>query len=443
MARLCELWLRRAEGRDAKGSMMEVLRAFQEVLGADGVAISAPEPAGYLATGALADARGAEAAEGMDGVDRRLDRVLFRRSSGTSDQKATALFQFNRSSFTDELREAAQAAAVALLAASARTAVEEERSFGDFELLARLGEGGMAHILLARRKTEDGGKELVALKRIRSHLATSESFLSLFSHEVLVASQISHPNVVRILEFGVVEGQAYMAMEYLRGCSLAWLAIRALQAGVELDIPVGLALARQYCAGLEAVHEQGAIHCDISPQNLFVTMDGLGKLIDFGVSRMKGRQSGTGEPIRGKLGYLAPELVGGGPFDHRIDIFGLGVTCYELLLGAKAPPAATLGFLKGTVPALHQANPKVPARLSAAVMGAIAPVPDERHPTARAFSEELSAACREEGIEEAPPERIAVLMRDLFGDEDAAARRLLSGQPERGLPGQAKTVRFD
>ena len=442
MARLCELWLGRTEGKHAKRRLGEVLQAFQELLGADGAALAAPEPTGYLAYGVLAGERNADAAEGPDGVQQRVDRLLVRDSSGLPGQKVTVLFQFSHGVFTNELSEAALAAAAAVLAASARMEVEKERSFGDFELLARLGEGGMARIQLARRRTENGGTELLALKRIRSHLAEKGAFLSLFSQEALAAAQVVHPNVVRILEFGVVEGQAYLAMEYLQGCSLARLTLRALEAGVELAVPVVVALVRQYCAGLQAVHERDVVHCDVSPQNLFVTMAGTGKLIDFGLARVVGRHT-AGEPVRGKLGYLAPEQVAGEPFDHRADIFGLGVTGYELLRGGVASPGAALGFLNGTAPALHEVNPRVAPRLSEAVKGALVVEPAGRYPTAQAFAQALAAACREAGVEEASPGEVAVLMRNLFGDEDAAARRLLAGQPERAAPGQAKTVRFD
>ncbi|MBI3181115.1 MAG: serine/threonine protein kinase [Myxococcales bacterium] len=438
IARLCEVWLTRVDRASKdREPVREVVNALRELLGADGAAVSLHDERGFIGSGTLLGAEGAELSDGPDETFRRGGRLLIRRAFSS----VVTLFSFREGAEEAEVRPAVDAAAQVLGSRLAREK-KEERGFGELELLAKLGEGGMAEIHLARRMGEG---EAVALKRIRKPFASERTLLGLFWREAQAASTVQHPNVVRILEYGVEADQAYMVMEYLRGASLAALSDRMKDLSVRLGAGLVLALALEYCAGLEAVHHHGIIHCDVSPQNLFVTFEGVGKVIDFGISRLKGARSLDGN-VRGKLGYLAPERVLGDPFDHRADLYGLGAVMYEGLLGPSVPEAMyTLkGYVPGGLPPMRELDPSVPAPLAEVVARALSFEPGSRQATAAELAAELRRSAGESGIPIAGASELAALMRDVMGDLDAASRRLVAGAlAAEAQPGEEmKTRKF-
>ncbi|HEX7940792.1 MAG TPA: serine/threonine-protein kinase, partial [Gemmatimonadaceae bacterium] len=209
-------------------------------------------------------------------------------------------------------------------------------ALGKYTLLARLATGGMAEIFAAKRPEGD----IVVVKRILPHYAENPQFVQMFLDEARVASRIRHPNVCQVFELGRIGKQYFIAMELLEGVTLARLISRIAKSGRRIDIPVALGIIVQACEGLHAAHElkrfdgrpARLVHRDISPQNLFVTIDGIAKVLDFGIAKTQTNQAKTRTgALKGKSSYMSPEQVNGDVLDRRSDVFSLAAVCYETL----------------------------------------------------------------------------------------------------------------
>jgi eukaryotic-like serine/threonine-protein kinase len=275
--------------------------------------------------------------------------------------------------------------------------------FGRYELLLVLGRGGMAELDLARLHGVGGFAKLVAIKRILPHLAQDRQFVEMFLNEGRIAAQLSHPNVCQVYELGEVDGELFLAMEYLDG--LSWDELLA-QSRVVLDAPARLRLTAgvlgQAAEGLHYAHQlrdvagnpTPVIHRDVSPQNLFVTVDGVCKVLDFGVSKMMtdGPRTRTGL-LKGKLPYMSPEQIRGEPVDARSDVFALGVVAWEALTGVRLFERDT-DFLiwkaisEQPIPTVTSACHALPPAVDAVIARALDRDRDRRYANAR----ELAAA---------------------------------------------------
>lgn len=429
---LCRHWLRAPSPQ----RLAEALRALRELLGATGAALSGPAPVGFLTAGDLASEGGGEVVAGEEGIFHRTGTVV-RASAEQGEHRVTAVFRFAAVIDEPEMLQRVSAVAQAFMEATVVAAPREER-FGDYQLVARLGEGGMGQIHLAR------GPEgaLVALKRISRPLAAEPRFLEMFSREVQAATRIAHPNVVRILEYGVCDGQAFLVMEYLQGASLARVSYGAQALGLNLPLEVTLGLALRYCRGLEAAHRVGIVHCDISPQNLFVTFEGEAKVIDFGLARLPSALQQRKERARGKLGYVAPEQLVGEPFDHRADLFALGVVLYELF-ARRAVDATWRTYAGSGLPPLGEVVPKLPAALTELVMRTVSFTPQERPEDAAALERLLGEAAARCGLVPAPSDALSLFMRNALGDSEAQQKRLLSGPMSGPVGPNTRTTRLE
>ena len=208
------------------------------------------------------------------------------------------------------------------------------RTLGDYQVLRRLGVGGMGQVYLARQLSL---KREVALKLLRTDQAANSTALLRFQAEAEAVAKLNHPNIVHIHHLGEFEGQRYMVLEYVEGRNLRdHLARRGPP-----DLPVTLSIIRQVVIALQKAHDEGIVHRDIKPENILVTRKVEVKVTDFGLSRffagetqaLNLTQSGItlGTPL-----YMSPEQVQGKPVDHRSDIYSLGVTCYHLFDGRAA-----------------------------------------------------------------------------------------------------------
>ncbi len=212
---------------------------------------------------------------------------------------------------------------------------------GRYVIRRKLAEGGMAEIFLAQSHGPEGFEKQVVIKRIRSALADDPSFVQMFIAEARVASRLNHANVVHIFDFDRHEDSYYLAMEYVRGKSLAELHRRArllarpfppvLAAQISLEVARGLAYAHRLT---EHGQSLGLVHRDVTPHNVLVSYEGAVKLTDFGIAKASNRASTAGM-LKGKFAYMAPEQARGEPVDARTDLFALGITLWELLTGAR------------------------------------------------------------------------------------------------------------
>ncbi len=269
---------------------------------------------------------------------------------------------------------------------------------GRYEILARLGQGGMGVVYKARDRDLD---DVVALKLVRPELvAMDPTALERFKDEVRLARRISHRNVARTHDFGEAEGVYYVTMEFVAGTPLKEL----IRARARLPVSATISVGKQLCRALEAAHEQGIIHRDIKPPNIMVAADGLVKVMDFGIARPVEREKGrtkTGFVI-GTPDYMAPEQLLGEPLDPRADLYAVGVVLYECLTGrrpheADSPMAlVSLKLSQDPVPP-HQVAPDVPVALSRIVLRVLARNRDARPAAAAALYEELVHA------DEGPP----------------------------------------
>ncbi|RKH30503.1 protein kinase domain-containing protein [Corallococcus sicarius] len=211
--------------------------------------------------------------------------------------------------------------------------------FGRYAVLRRLAVGGMGEIFLARQVGVSGFERPVILKSLLPDLLEHEGSVEMFLDEARVAAHLNHPNVVSLYEVGAWQGTFYIAMEYIEGENLGRLARAAQRAGTTLPHRVCAQLIRDAALGLDHAHHardsQGAslelVHRDISPQNIMVRLDGVTKVVDFGVAKATIRASRTRTGVlKGKLRYMSPEQVRNEPVAGSSDQFALGVVLWEL-----------------------------------------------------------------------------------------------------------------
>ena len=284
-------------------------------------------------------------------------------------------------------------------------AAPEAVRFGKYSLVARLATGGMAEIFLARLHGAAGFEKLVCIKRILPHLARDKQFVAMFLDEARIAARITHPNVCQVFELGEIEGSYYIAMEYLEGVPLSCFRRHDHDGPVPAPRLVA-GIAVQACEGLHHAHQLKAsdgrkmdlVHRDVSPQNLFVTIDGIVKVLDFGIAKIQDAsvRTTTGA-VKGTYAYMAPEQLRGERVDRRIDVFALGIAMWETLtrrhLFKRDTEFLTFQAITGDpIEDVCALRPDVPPALSSVIMTALSRDREERFPTARMLAEAIAAA---------------------------------------------------
>jgi eukaryotic-like serine/threonine-protein kinase len=278
----------------------------------------------------------------------------------------------------------------------------EGRTLGRYTLLGRLAQGGMGEILLARLDGAAGFEKYVVIKRLRSHLVDDQRSIRAFLDEARIVARISHPNVCQVYELGYEQGRHYLAMEYLEGLSLSGMVKRASRDRSPLDLRAVCGLIEQACEGLQHVHTlrkvdgtpAGVVHRDISPQNLFVTVDGVVKVLDFGIAKTgdSSVRTPTGR-VKGKSAYMSPEQIRGVMLDSRSDIYSLGVVLYEAVTGR---PLFQRGDIHETFRAIREDTlpflRDVPEELNQVIQKAVSRNRDERYDSARSLGRAVSNA---------------------------------------------------
>ncbi|HEY6877305.1 MAG TPA: protein kinase [Polyangiales bacterium] len=206
---------------------------------------------------------------------------------------------------------------------------------GPFELLRRLGAGGMAETFLALRRGPAGFEQRVCIKRILPAYEADRDFVASFLVEARMSAALRHANIVQVVDFGEHEGSHYLALELIDGLDLRALVLR----DAVLDAELVTLIAADIAAALAYAHADdedrpAVIHRDVSPSNVLISRNGEVKLTDFGIARVIGGSLHTSSGIiKGKIPYMPPEYIDGGHFDPRGDVFALGVLMYELLHG--------------------------------------------------------------------------------------------------------------
>jgi serine/threonine protein kinase len=264
---------------------------------------------------------------------------------------------------------------------------------GRYEIVDRLGEGGMGLVYLAR---DPSLQRTVAIKVLSW---SNEELQARFAREARSAASLRHHNIVTIYDIGEDGDKQFLAMEYIDGETLA----DVIRRKAALPTLTRLQLMQQLCSGLAYAHRLGIIHRDIKPANLMVTSEGLLKILDFGLARMMQENTATGITQTGALmgtpQYMSPEQVEARPVDHRSDIFSVGLVFYELLTYTKAyeggAPHEVLYRIAHDAPVpMRERNPEIDARLEAIVARAIERLPEHRYQTLELLSADLERFCQ-------------------------------------------------
>ena len=266
------------------------------------------------------------------------------------------------------------------------------KTVGDYQVLRKLGQGGMGAVYLARQVSL---KREVALKFLRKDLAENVVALKRFQAEAEVVARVTHANIVQVFAVGEYDGQKYMALEYVEGRNLR----DYLERKGPPDLPVAISILRQVAAALQRASEIGIVHRDIKPENIMITRKVEVKVADFGLSRYFGgdgqalnlTQSGMtlGTPL-----YMSPEQVQGKPVDHRSDIYSFGITAYHLLAGqppfrGKTPFDVAIQHVQNQPQPLSETRPDLPVALCELVHKLMAKRPEDRYQTSRDIIRDL------------------------------------------------------
>src|SRR5258705_2026210 len=313
---------------------------------------------------------------------------------------------------------------------------------GRYELITRIGEGGMAEVQLALQRGPAGCEKLVVVKLVHDSLATQKAFVDMLLDEARVAALVKHPNVVDIYDLGQADGRFFIAMEYLEGEPLLAV-LRAGREGKRLDPLSTSRLIADTAEGLDAARELRSmggdpielVHHDVSLGNIVVLYNGQVKLVDFGVA--KATQSATARAkVQGKFGYMAPEKLRGGPGDRRSDIGSLGCVLWEALTlrrlfkGGNDTDTMHQVF-DNPILAPSKINGDVPADFDAIALRSLERDPARRYPTAKAMAAELEEVLRKHGYA-AKNDMIARYMQATFADHIAARKKLLQEVSSKG-----------
>ena len=284
------------------------------------------------------------------------------------------------------------------------------RVIGRYAIYGEIAAGGMATVHLGRLLGEAGFSRTVAIKRLHEHFAKDPDFVAMFLDEARLASRVRHPNVVSILDVVTLGQEIFLVMDYVQGESLSRL-IRAARTGKKL-VPPKIALSIMVGAlhGLHAAHEAksedgsllGIVHRDVSPQNILVDIDGVARVIDFGVAKAAGRLQNTREgTLKGKLQYMPPEQIEGEAVDRRSDIYAASVVLWEVLTGKRLFKSnqevsvlheIMTKVVNGQIEPPSEHAPGLPKSLDQIVLRGLSAKPEDRFDTAREMAVEIEKA---------------------------------------------------
>jgi len=260
---------------------------------------------------------------------------------------------------------------------------------GRYQVLEKVGKGGMGVLYRGFDPVLD--REVAIKLMLTDFSEDTEQMRPRFYREARAAAKLNHRNIVTIFEFAEESNVPYIVMEFLRGTPLG----ARLNGQPPLSIDDKLNIVAQLCDGLSYAHEQGVVHRDVKPDNVFILEDGSVKLLDFGIAKLTSSNLTRQGDVLGSASYMSPEQVGGSDsVDGRADVFSTGVMLYELLTGHKpfeadAPTAVILKILKDDPTPIDTYTQGLPPQLVAAVMKALAKKPEDRWPSADALGREL------------------------------------------------------
>jgi serine/threonine-protein kinase len=302
------------------------------------------------------------------------------------------------------------------------------------------------------RESDGAFQRVVALKRLLPDAARDARRVEMFLREAKLAALLDHPNVVRAYDYGELDGELFLAMEYVEGQALSRVLRVLVERGGELGPSLTAHVLAEVCDGLHAAHELRdesgqalhLVHRDVSPQNVMLAYDGHVRLLDFGVAKIEAESvTKTGE-VKGKTAYMSPEQAMGDAIDRRSDLFGVGALLFECLTlrrmwgdGTDMEVIRKLALEKP--PRLEDAVPSSAPELCALYMRLVARDAKDRPATAKEVATELRTFVKEGPGETA--HAVRQLLEKHFGEQAEEQRRLLTTSLDEVAPGQAKELR--
>jgi serine/threonine protein kinase len=277
--------------------------------------------------------------------------------------------------------------------------------FGRYIIVDPIAVGGMAEIYRARlAAAKEGPDRVIVIKKVIANLSQNSEFLQMFEEEIKITVGLTHPNIIQIYDYGKVDDQYFMAMEYVEGKNLRQFVKRLADMKSMFSIDMSSHIISQVCHALAHAHSYkdrmtgkplGIVHRDISPQNIMISYDGAVKLFDFGIAKAKSASEATrAGVIKGKPSYLSPEQINGEELDGRCDIFALGIVLWELLTAKRLFVAETdMGVLRliqsAKIEPPSTFNPAVPQALDAIVLKSLTRDKNKRYQGAEEFQRDL------------------------------------------------------
>ncbi len=312
--------------------------------------------------------------------------------------------------------------------------------------------GGMAMVWAARLKGTRGFQKIVAIKTMLPKLSEDDQFEKMFLDEASLASRIRHPHAVEILDLGEQDGVLFLAMEWIDGVPLNEL-MKASKGRGGVPTTIATRIVMQACGGLHAAHELtdskgnliGLVHRDISPQNILVTYDGVGKVVDFGVAKATALGDGATRvgQLKGKVSYMAPEQVRGEAIDRRVDVFAMGIVLYALTTGKhpfrKDSEGATLFAINAPEPVIapHRFVPGYPAALQLVLLRALEKDRDKRYGSASELLQALDKALPHNA--RGSDEEVGAFVNGLFEEQRKQSQAALADALDRADKHQLST----
>ena len=314
----------------------------------------------------------------------------------------------------------------------APVAVHPRRMLDRYEIIAEIARGGMGTVYLARLAGAGGFERLMALKLMHEHLAEDQAFVTMLLDEARTAAAIHHPNAVGIADVCESPVGYYLVMSYVDGFSLAHLLSHEhlsetarLRAGIRMIADAAHGLHAAHTAKNAKGERLGIVHRDVSPQNVLVGTDGVGRIIDFGIALAASRVA-TSRPgmLKGKPSYMAPEQARGDVCDARTDVFALGIMLWEILTNSRLfyadmDLATLVKVMECNVEPPTTRNPALPAALSDVAMKALSRTPEGRFASAREMAVQLERAADAAGLL-ADAHEVEALVAELFAEDIAA-----------------------
>lgn len=324
--------------------------------------------------------------------------------------------------------------------------------FGKYYLLDRIAVGGMAEVFKAKVIREEGFERYFAIKRILPSIAEDDEFIKMFIDEAKIAVQLTHGNIVPIIDLGKVGDAYFIAMEYVHGKDLRTMTEELSNKGDSLPIPACCYVIMKVCEGLDYAHNKkdaagrdlNLVHRDVSPQNMLISFDGEVKIIDFGIAKAANKAAKTQAGIlKGKFGYMSPEQVRGLPLDRRSDIFAAGVVLYESLTGERLfvgeSDFSILEKVKNVEiipPSTYNKN--IPEDLESIILKALAREVQDRYQMAIELHDDLQSFMYTYGSFFSRKD-MAALMKNVFPEDYDADVKEMESARISVPPGQAKS----